>query len=94
MWSIGCIIAELLVGRPLFAGNSTLNQFEKIVEYMGEISKEDILAIDSPVAEQLLAQIKVKSKSFREYFNHVDQDFYPLIQGLLLFNPMKRLTAE
>ena len=31
VWSVGCIIAELLIGQPLFPGESTLNQLEKIL---------------------------------------------------------------
>lgn len=65
MWSFGCIVAELLIGKPMFTGNSTLNQFEKILEYTGDISKEDLASIDSPVAEQLMTQIKIKCRSFR-----------------------------
>jgi mitogen-activated protein kinase 15 len=26
IWSIGCILAEILIGKPIFPGNSTLNQ--------------------------------------------------------------------
>jgi mitogen-activated protein kinase 15 len=26
IWSIGCILAEILIGKPFFPGNSTLNQ--------------------------------------------------------------------
>ena len=26
MWSVGCILAELMLGKPLFPGKSTLNQ--------------------------------------------------------------------
>ena len=32
MWSLGCIFGEMLCGKPIFAGTSTLNQVEKIVE--------------------------------------------------------------
>jgi serine/threonine protein kinase len=31
LWSLGCIFAEMLGGRPVFSGSSTLNQIEKIV---------------------------------------------------------------
>lgn len=31
MWSIGCILGEMLLGKPLFPGTSTINQIEKIM---------------------------------------------------------------
>lgn len=31
MWSLGCIIAELVRGEPIFPGSSTLHQLEKII---------------------------------------------------------------
>ena len=30
VWSIGCIMAELTISRPLFAGNTVQNQLNKI----------------------------------------------------------------
>lgn len=31
MWSCGCILGEMLLGKSLFPGTSTLNQIEKIM---------------------------------------------------------------
>ena len=42
MWSLGCILAELLLGKPLFPGKSTLDQFQRLVVVTGFPSKEDI----------------------------------------------------
>lgn len=36
MWSVGCILGELLLGKSIFPGNSTLNQIEKILELIGK----------------------------------------------------------
>jgi mitogen-activated protein kinase 15 len=32
----------MLIGKPIFTGNSTLNQLEKIISFTGKPSKEDI----------------------------------------------------
>ena len=40
MWSLGCILGELLLGKPLFPGSSTLNQLERIMSSIELPSKE------------------------------------------------------
>ena len=35
MWSVGCILAELLLGKPLFPGQSEFEQIDKIVSVLG-----------------------------------------------------------
>ena len=42
LWSIGCILGELVGGKPMFPGTSTLNQLERIVELVGLPSPSDI----------------------------------------------------
>ena len=40
MWSLGCILAEMCLGKPLFPGSSTLNQIEKIMSSIPPPSRE------------------------------------------------------
>lgn len=40
MWSIGCILGEMLLGKPLFPGTSTINQIEKIMSAIPHPSTE------------------------------------------------------
>ena len=47
IWSIGCIIAELLIGQPIFPGSSTLHQLELIIEMTGQPSKEAVDSLQS-----------------------------------------------
>lgn len=42
IWSIGCIIGELILGKPLFPGNCTLNQLDLIMQQIGKPTAEDI----------------------------------------------------
>merc|ERR1712130_885854 len=55
MWSVGCILGELLGGKPMFPGSSTMNQLDRIIEITGTPSPEDIEAIQSPFAATMLA---------------------------------------
>lgn len=42
MWSVGCILGELITGKSLFPGTSTLNQIERILELTGKPSQKDV----------------------------------------------------
>ncbi len=50
----GCILGELLGGKPIFPGTSTMNQLDRILEVTGRPSAEDIDAIQSPFAATML----------------------------------------
>ena len=56
MWSLGCILGEMLLGKPLFPGSSTLNQIERILS-----------SVDPPTKEGLL--FKMKCTSSLLYYN-------------------------
>lgn len=65
MWSVGCIMGELVTGKAIFPGTSTLNQIERILELLGKPSDQDVEALDSPLAANILASVNVtKRKSF------------------------------
>lgn len=47
IWSMGCILAEILIGKPLFPGSSTLSQIEKIILFTGKPSKQEIESLNA-----------------------------------------------
>jgi len=40
MWAVGCIFAELLLGKPVFPGRSELDQLDKIFNLLGVPTEE------------------------------------------------------
>lgn len=54
MWSLGCILGEMLAGKPLFPGSSTINQIEKIMTYIAEPCREGksiLILIDTALGQ-------------------------------------------
>ena len=41
IWSIGCVFAELIIGKPLFKGNNELGTLSKIIETIGSPNEEN-----------------------------------------------------
>ena len=95
MWSVGCILGEMLLGRPVFPGTSTMNQIEKIIEVTGRPDIEDIESIHSPFAATMLESIRPTSQTpLQEVFPNVSNEALDLLQQCLFFNPSKRCSAE
>ncbi|KAK3232768.1 hypothetical protein CYMTET_56895 [Cymbomonas tetramitiformis] len=95
MWSSGCILGELLGGKPMFQGTSTMNQLDKIMEITGRPSQEDIDSIQSPFAATMLESLPpVEARSLRELFPNASPEAEDLLRRLLQFNPCKRISAE
>ncbi|XP_053468305.1 mitogen-activated protein kinase 15 isoform X2 [Ictalurus furcatus] len=96
MWSVGCILGEMLLGKPLFPGTSTMNQIEKIMSAIPHPLPEDIVAIRSEygasVIQRMLLRPQVPLGDIMQ--PSVPPDALDLLQRLLVFNPDKRLTAE
>eukprot|EP00771_Trimastix_marina_P001423 gnl/Trimastix_PCT/2497.p1 GENE.gnl/Trimastix_PCT/2497~~gnl/Trimastix_PCT/2497.p1 ORF type:complete len:269 (+),score=50.57 gnl/Trimastix_PCT/2497:607-1413(+) len=95
MWSLGCILGEMLRGQPLFRGDSTLNQLDKILEVIGTPSQDDLRSIGSTYAESLLSKLPAhRPKPLAELFPTAPPDALDMLHRLLQFNPDKRLSAE
>ena len=95
MWSVGCILAELLLGKPAFPGTSTLNQLDRVMEVTGRPNQEDVDSINSPLAQTMLESLPAtKAKKMKDLFPNASDDAIDMIKNLLVFNPNKRLTAD
>ena len=94
MWSVGCIFGELLGGKPMFPGTSTLSQINKVLEVTGKPNKEDIQSIQSELAQTMLETIVVsKTKSLKALYPKATLVELDLLNKLLQFNPNKRINV-
>mmetsp|Transcript_41099 Transcript_41099/g.113254 ORF Transcript_41099/g.113254 Transcript_41099/m.113254 type:complete len:409 (-) Transcript_41099:192-1418(-) len=46
IWSAGCVLAEMLIGQPVFPGKDGVDQFGRIIEVLGTPSVSDIQAMN------------------------------------------------
>lgn len=53
VWSTGCVIAELLLGEPIFPGESSVDQLVKIVKILGTPSNDQIQSMNPNQKEQI-----------------------------------------
>ena len=47
-WSVGCILAELLGGRPFFKGKDYIDQLNIVLHFLGTPSDETLARVGSP----------------------------------------------
>uniref|UniRef100_A0A667HLH7 Mitogen-activated protein kinase 15 n=1 Tax=Lynx canadensis TaxID=61383 RepID=A0A667HLH7_LYNCA len=95
MWSLGCVLGEMLRGRPLFPGTSTLHQLELILETIPPPSKEDLLALSSSFGASVPPCLGSRPRQTLDALLPPDTppEALDLLKGLLVFAPGKRLSA-
>ena len=96
MWAAGCILAELVSGRPLFPGSSAMDQLERIISYTGPLSPTEIESMDSTFTQTMLSNLSYSRPRFslEEKLEGAPADAIDLIKKLISFNPKLRPTAE
>ncbi|CAO3613485.1 unnamed protein product [Cunninghamella blakesleeana] len=92
-WSAGCVMAELLLGQPLFPGESSIDQLVEIIKVLGTPSKEQIMMMNPHYTDHKFPLIKPHpfSKVFR---SRTPPEAIDLMSHILQYNPQLRPTAS
>lgn len=94
IWAVATILGEMINGRPVFPGTSTMNQIERILELTGLPAKADVDAMASPYAATMLQSLAVVStKSIQEFFPNASPDAIDLMKMCFGFNPDLRPSS-
>ncbi|KDR15056.1 hypothetical protein L798_11131, partial [Zootermopsis nevadensis] len=94
IWAVGCIMAELYTFRPLFPGNSEIDEIFKICSVLGTPDKRDW-----PEGYHLASAMNFKFPQFSptplsSVIPNASKDAILLIEDMLRWNPSKRPTAQ
>lgn len=58
VWSAGCVLAELLLGQPIFPGDSGVDQLVEIIKVLGTPTRDQIREMNPNYTEFKFPQIK------------------------------------
>jgi len=58
VWSAGCVLAELLLGQPIFPGDSGVDQLVEIIKVLGTPTRDQIREMNPNYQEFKFPQIK------------------------------------
>ncbi|KAK1328579.1 hypothetical protein QTO34_012152, partial [Cnephaeus nilssonii] len=95
IWSVGCILAEMLSNRPIFPGKHYLDQLNHILGILGSPSQEDLNCIINLKARNYLLSLPHKNKvPWNRLFPNADSKALDLLDKMLTFNPHKRIEVE
>ncbi|PWA56466.1 Mitogen-activated protein (MAP) kinase, conserved site-containing protein [Artemisia annua] len=95
IWSIGCIFAEILSGRPLFPGKNVVHQLGQITDLLGTPSYENIAKIRNEKARGHLSSMRKKKPiPFPQTFPNADPLALRLLERMIAFQPRDRPSVE
>ncbi|XP_031494580.1 mitogen-activated protein kinase 15 [Nymphaea colorata] len=95
IWSIGCIFAEVLTGKPLFPGKNVVHQLDLMTDLLGTPSADAIARVRNEKARRYLGSMRRKKPiPFTQKFPNVDPLALHLLERMLAFEPKDRPTAE
>jgi serine/threonine protein kinase len=89
MWSSGCVVAEMLIGQPLFPGESGVDQLVEIIKVLGTPTRDQILSMNPNYTEFKFPQIKRQpwTKVFKA---RTPPEAISFVDSLLVYSPVGR----
>ncbi|KAF7295189.1 CMGC/DYRK/DYRK2 protein kinase [Mycena indigotica] len=106
MWSLGCILAELYTGFPIFPGENEQEQLSCIMEVLGVPDKEFVnrstrkkLFFDPNGTPRVVVNSKGRrrrpgSKTLAQVLRCNDEDFVDFIAKCLVWDPERRIKPQ
>ena len=95
IWSIGCILAELILKKSLFQGTGTINQLQIINSIIGSPTEEDLEELTNQKALSFMNSLpQYDPVNFVELFPNSSEIEIDFISKMLKWDPRKRITVQ
>ncbi|CAD8063842.1 unnamed protein product [Paramecium sonneborni] len=95
IYSVGCILAELLGRTPLFPGENYLDQVQRIIAVLGTPTADDMKYIGNNNAIKYIKSLPKRSKQkWEALFPKANNKALDLLGKMITFNPEQRYTVE
>ncbi|KAM7275822.1 hypothetical protein ACFE04_017688 [Oxalis oulophora] len=94
MWSVGCIFAELLHGKPIFPGKDEGEQLNKIFELCGPPDEHNWPGVSKIPWYNNYKPTRPCKRRLREVFRLFDRHAMELLEKMLVLDPSQRISAK
>lgn len=95
IWSVGCILGEIMTGEPLFPGKDYVHQLRLITELIGSPDDASLGFLRSDNARRYVRQLpRCRKQQFATRFPNKSSGAVDLLEKMLVFDPNKRITVE
>ncbi|KAK3135645.1 hypothetical protein QOZ80_5BG0421650 [Eleusine coracana subsp. coracana] len=94
MWSVGCIFAELLAGKPILPGKNEPEQLTKIFELCGTPDELNWPGVTKMPWYNNFKPSRPIKRRVKESFKHFDRHALDLLEKMLTLDPSQRISAK
>ncbi|XP_028850801.1 mitogen-activated protein kinase 13 isoform X3 [Denticeps clupeoides] len=95
IWSVGCIMAEMINGKTLFKGKDYMDQLTQIMRVTGVPGPEFVNKLDSQEAKSYVSSLPhYPRKDFSTLFPRASPEAVDLLEKMLVLDAEARLTAS
>jgi serine/threonine protein kinase len=93
MWSTGCIIAEMMMMKPIFPGDSEIDELFSIFRVLGTPTEETLPGITQlPAFSETFP--KWRAKNLAELIPNTESAGVDLVRQMLSYDPAKRISSK